>query len=483
MEKKPNRLSEGIDLEINNRENATGSAPQDNEAQPSETAPADRSWVRTAIIMFSGQLASQLGSAIVQFALIWYVTLRTNSGLAMTFITLAGYVPQLLIAPLAGVWADRYSRKWVMIISDGSIALATLLVAIMFLVGYDAMWLIYIVTGIRSFGSGIHSPAITSIVPQVVPRQGLVRTNAIYHGASNIILLAAPALGGVAVSLMPMWQIFLIDVVTATIAIFCLFVIKIPEDQSAPEDKPKTSQWQEMVDGFKYVRSHKIVFAMLTVYTVFMILISPGAALLPLYIRRNFGLDPFNITITQVAIFSGMALGGLLVAKRGEFLNKVHTLRMAGGIISLIMIALGLLGYASWAVIWMFSLVLFLFGLVVPFYTTNSTVFLQEEVPRKYQGRTFALQYMVGSFAIPMGTVFFGPLADIVSIQSILIAAGIAQLLVIIVTRPLFHRLAAHLYYPEQFSVSKDTKVKAVTDTGPDKQKATGSDQDTTKSN
>ena len=130
------------------------------------------------------------------------------------------------------------------------------------------MWLIYIVTGIRSFGSGIHSPAITSIVPQVVPRRGLVRTNAIYHGASNLILLAAPALGGVAVSIMPMWQIFMIDVVTASIAIFCLFVIKIPEGQSSPDNKAKTSQWQEMIDGFKYVRSHTIVFAMLSVYTV-----------------------------------------------------------------------------------------------------------------------------------------------------------------------------------------------------------------------
>lgn len=134
----------------------------------------------------------------------------------------------------------------------------------------------------------------------------------------------------------------------------------------------------------------------------------------------------------------------------------------------MIMIALGLLGYAKWAVIWMFGLVLFLFGLVVPFYTTNSTVFLQEEVPRRYQGRTFALQYMVGSFAIPMGTVFFGPLADIVSIQSILIAVGIAQLLVIVTTRPLFHRLAAHLYYPEQFPASKNTKIETDEDTEQD---------------
>lgn len=418
-----------------------------NEKENTSAQTPSSSWVRTAYILFSGQLFSLLGSSLVQFALIWYVTLRTNSGLAMTLITLAGYVPQLLIAPLAGVWADRFDRKWVMIIADGTIALATLLVAIMFLIGYDAMWLIYIVTAIRSLGGGIHSPAVTSIVPQIVPKEGLVKANALFHGASNIIQLLAPVLGGVVVSLLPMWQVFMIDVVTAAIAIASLLMIETPHYKE--EKSEEASQYQEMIDGFKYVRSHRIVLAMLSVYAAFMILLSPGASLLPLYIRRNFGLDPFNITISQTAIFAGMAIGGVLVAKKGNFANKVHTLRLAGGLIALIVIALGLLGYASWASIWIFGLVLFLFGLVVPFYLTNSTVFLQEEVPTKFQGRTFALQYMIGSFAIPMGTLFFGPLADIVSIQSLLIAAGAAQIVVIASTRKLFRRLAAHLYYPE----------------------------------
>ncbi len=408
----------------------------------------DRSWIKTALILFSGQLASLLGSGLVQFAIIWYVTLRTNSGIAMTSITLAGFVPQLIIAPIAGVWADRFNRRWVMIISDGMIALATLLVAVMFLIGYDAMWLIYIVTAIRSFGSGIHSPAVTAIVPQIVPKGSLVRFNAIYHGAGNIIQLIAPALGGLVVSFLPMWQIFFIDVITAAIAISCLFIVRIPDFER--EEKVKTSQYRELIEGVKYVRSHKLLSAILAVYAIFMILLSPGASLLPLYIRRNFGLDPFNITISQTAAFAGMAIGGLIVARRGQFFNNIHVLRVAAGMISLIVIILGLLGYAPWATIWIFGAVLLLFGLTVPFYLTNNTVFMQEEVPAKYQGRTFALHYMVGSFAIPMGTLLFGPLADLVSIQSLFIAAGTIQLILIIVTRPLFHRLASHLYYPER---------------------------------
>ncbi|HHU08049.1 MAG TPA: MFS transporter [Clostridiaceae bacterium] len=408
----------------------------------------DRSWTTTAVVLFSGQLASLLGSALVQFAIIWYVTLRTNSGIAMTLIALAGFVPQLLVSPIAGVWADRFNRKKVMIISDGLIALATLLVAIMFLIGYDAMWLIYVGTAIRSFGSGIHTPAVTAIVPQIVPKNNLVRFNALYHGAGNIIQLIAPVLGGLVVSFMPMWQILFIDVITAAIAIGCLLAISVPDHKR--EEKVKTSQYRELIDGIKYVRSNKLLSAILAVYAVFMILLSPGASLLPLYIRRNFGLDPFNITISQTTVFAGMALGGLLVAKRGHFFNKIHVLRVAAGMIAMIVIILGLLGYAPWATIWVFGAMLLLFGLTVPFYLTNNTVFMQEEVPAKYQGRTFALHYMVGSFAIPMGTLFFGPLADIVSIQSLFIAAGTIQLILIIFTRSLFHRLASHLYFPEQ---------------------------------
>lgn len=420
---------------VNDSKNQTAKSPYQN-------------WARTSVILFSGQLASLLGSGLVQFAIIWYVTLRTNSGVAMTLITLAGFVPQLLVAPIAGVWADRFNRKKVMIISDGLIALATLIVAIMFLIGYDAMWLIYIGTAIRSFGGGIHSPAVTAIVPQIVPKDSLVRFNALYHGASNIIQLIAPALGGLVVSFMPMWQIFFIDVITAAIAIFCLLFISVPDHER--EKQFKVSQYRELLDGIKYVRSNKLLSAILAVYAAFMILLSPGASLLPLYIGRNFGLDPFNITISQTAVFAGMALGGLIVAKRGKFINKIHVLRVAAGLIALFVIMLGLLGYASWATIWIFSAVLVLFGLTAPFYLTNNTVFIQEEVLPKYQGRTFALHYMVGSFAVPMGTLFFGPLADIVSIQSLFIAAGLTQLILIIATRPLFLRLASHLYFPEK---------------------------------
>ena len=82
---------------VNDSKNQTAKSPYQN-------------WARTSVILFSGQLASLLGSGLVQFAIIWYVTLRTNSGVAMTLITLAGFVPQLLVAPIAGVWADRFNR-------------------------------------------------------------------------------------------------------------------------------------------------------------------------------------------------------------------------------------------------------------------------------------------------------------------------------------------------------------------------------------
>lgn len=124
-------------------------------------------WQRVSVAFLGGQAISLVGSGLVQFAIIWYVTLRANSGTSMMIITLASFIPQLLIAPFSGVWADRYDRRWLVILSDGGIALATLALAILFLLGYDHVWFIYVAAIIRSLGGGIQGPATNALIPQI----------------------------------------------------------------------------------------------------------------------------------------------------------------------------------------------------------------------------------------------------------------------------------------------------------------------------
>ena len=442
-------------------------------------------WQYVLTAFYSGQAASTLGTGLVQFALIWYVTFRTNSGLALTIMTIASFLPQLLIALVSGVWADRHDRRWVIILADGGIALASLIVALLFIKGYESIWLIFLVSAIRSLGGGIQGPAISALIPQIVPRENLVRSNGIYGTIGNIIQLLSPILGAAMVVMLPIWAIFMIDVGTAALAILIMLALPLPhqktgdvanafginkqaadfdwgfpsaaveaesgddfslaaEDLEAAAFKPDeaflaasaelegSSRIGEFKAGLQYINGKPFIKKLMTVYAMFMILLAPIATLLPLFIRRHFGLEVWYVTAAQISLFAGMALGGLLVAAKGEFKSRIRTIRAVGIVLALLTLILAGLGIATINIFIFFAMVLFFSGMAVPFYTTTINVLLQENVHKSFHGRVFAVLYMIGSAAIPLGTIIFAPLADIIQIEFVLFLTGSLQFLILL---------------------------------------------------
>jgi MFS transporter, DHA3 family, macrolide efflux protein len=90
-------------------------------------------WKRNIILFLGSQTISLFGSSLVQYAIMWYITLNTQSGVMMTIYILCGFFPTFFISPFAGVWADRYNRKILIVLSDSMIAFSRLILAILFL--------------------------------------------------------------------------------------------------------------------------------------------------------------------------------------------------------------------------------------------------------------------------------------------------------------------------------------------------------------
>lgn len=110
-------------------------------------------WRKNITLFLSSQTISLFGSMLVQYAITWYITLNTQSGIMMTISIICGFLPTFFLSPFAGVWADRYNRKMLIIMSDCMIAVATLIMAILFFMGYDDLWLLFLASAIRALGS------------------------------------------------------------------------------------------------------------------------------------------------------------------------------------------------------------------------------------------------------------------------------------------------------------------------------------------
>ncbi len=375
-------------------------------------------WKKNIFFFLSSQAISLFGSALVDFAIIWHITLATKSGVMMTIGTLCVFVPRLLISLFAGVWADRYNRKYLIIFSDAGIAFVTLLMAIAFLAGYQELWLIFVVLAIRSLGMGIQTPAVGAILPQIVPSEHLMKINGINGSLQSVIMLLSPVVSGALLSWIPLGAIFFIDVSTAMIGISILTLIRIKAHEKATQ-KQDTGYIEDLKIGIRYVRENIFVREMMILYAFYFFLITPAAFLSPLYIARTFGEEVWRLTANEVAFSVGMALGGGIIAWWGGFRNGINTIAFSCFIIGITNAFLGVPGFYGYLVL------LFIMGIVISFFSSVEMTLFQKKVDADMQGRVFGLIQIVSTGIMPLGMLIFGPLGDKMPIEIQFVVCGI----------------------------------------------------------
>jgi MFS transporter, DHA3 family, macrolide efflux protein len=379
-----------------------------------------KNWKKNIILFLTSQTISLFGSSLVQYAIMWYITLKTQSGVMMTISIICGFAPTFFLSPFAGVWADRYNRKTLIILSDSLIAISTLILAILFLQGHDSIWMLFVTSSIRAFGSGIQTPAIGAFLPQLVPEDKLTKVNATNGSIQSLVMLISPMLSGALLTIATIETILFIDVITAAIAVFILLLfLHVPAHAKAME-KQTTSYFSDMREGVRYVKNHAYVKKYFLFCAIFFILAAPVAFLTPLQVTRSFGNDVWRLTALEITFSMGMMAGGIIMASWGGFKNKVHTM-----VLSTVGIGLGTFALGVIPIFWIYLIFMALIGGVMPMFNIPATVLLQQKVEGDFLGRVFGVFGMIASSMMPLGMLVFGPIADIIKIEWLLIGTGL----------------------------------------------------------
>lgn len=387
------------------------------------------SWKNNIFRFLAAQTISLLGSSLVQYAIVWHIALSTSSGGMLTLSTMCGFLPQILLALFAGSWIDRFDRKKLIMLADALIALVTLALAIAFLSGHGSVWFLFAALIVRSAGTGVQTPAVNAFIPQIVPREHLMRINGINSTLSSLIMFLSPAASGAILATAGLEATLFVDVATAIVGIGVTATVAARpykrETGASASGRPAAR-----IGFAAFLRHNGFVARLLAYQVAIMFLISPSAFLTPLLVSRTFGPDVWRLTASEMTYSLGMTLGGLLVATWGGFKSRMDTTLLAGMVYGGIMIGLGL------APSFLFYLVLnALIGITSPLYNAPITVSIQERVDPSMHGRAFSLMQIGTSCALPLGMVFFGPLADVVPVQWVLIAGGCAALSLSVLAR------------------------------------------------
>jgi len=373
-------------------------------------------WKARITVFLISQNLSLFGSSVVGYAVLWHIALETSSGVWMMLATICITVPQVLISPFGGVWADRHNRKHMIMLADGFIALATLALAISFLLGFRDIALLLIASVVRALGAGVQNPAVNAIYPQLTPQEKLTKVQGINQTIASGLALLSPAIGGVLLGTVGIVGAFFVDVATATLAILVMSRIHVERPPAVDAVK---SVWKDIGVGISYIWGHRRLRRLIICLLFSFLLVTPAFTLIPLMIGRTFGNEVWRLTVHEIVWSAAMIISGIFVSVKGKFRNKTRTI--AACIVGF-GITFGLLGLS-----WDFaSFLVFLgaAGFFWPALSAAQTVFVQETVPPEVLGRVFSVIQIIMMGAVPIAVLFFGPLADVVRVETILLISS-----------------------------------------------------------
>lgn len=385
-------------------------------------------WLKKIIVFLTSQTITLIGSLVVGYAVIWYITLETSSGKMMAIAVACNYLPLIFASLFAGVWADRYNRKLLIIAADAFTALTTLLLLFLWISGNTNWIFIFIVIALRSIGSGIQQPAVNALIPQIVPVEHLTRVNAINSTIMNILTLLAPALGGVLLA-RGFVHAMAFDVITAILGIGVLIFLKVGKVEKT-EGAVTGSMRGELKEGLSYAMHTDWLRFLLIFYAVGFFFIAPASTLSPILVERVFpaevwlpGWDSvYMLTFNEMAWSIGAILGGIIIAIWGGFKNRMLSLAVSMLIFGITFAGMGLVNN-----FWLYLAIMAASGLFLPMYSTAEMTFIQEKTDPQMMGRVFAIINIIVSASVPLAMVIFGPLADIIDVRLIMIGSGLAM--------------------------------------------------------
>ncbi len=373
-------------------------------------------------LFFYGQIVSLLGTFIQSIALGWLVYSLTNSAFYLGVIGFVGQIPSLILTPLAGVYADRWNRRKVLIAAQTLSMLMAFLMAGLFFSGHIKVWHIMVIAIINGMALAFDTPFRHAFLLEMVGDKELLQ-NAIALNSTliNSARFIGPMIGGFIIAFLGEGYCFLINGIS-----FLAVIIAFLSMSVIPINRGKVhgSVFRDLIEGFQYSFSFKPIkyLLLLVITTGFFGL--PYQVFLPVFARDILHGGSQMLGFLTGSMGAGALLGAFYLASRKGVCGMPRLI-----LISAITFALALMGF-SLSIFPALSLVLMFFtgfGMIVQFASTNTL--LQTIVDEDKRGRVVALYGMSFMGITPLGSLLLGTITPWAGVQYTLLVSGFICLL------------------------------------------------------
>ena len=374
-------------------------------------------------ILVLGQIISLFGSSIQRFALSLYVLDMTGSGSVFASILAFSMVPIVLLAPIAGVIADRLDRKKVMVVLDFMSAAVIAGYALLLFGGYNHVMFVGILMFLLSGISTIYQPAVTSSIPDLAAEHELMAANGIVQQVSSLSNFLGPIIAGVLYGLVGIQGVVWINGLSFFLSAIMELFLKIPKKEAPITGRVMAVFFSDIKESGTYLRhDNPVIFRMIFtsgLYNLFLVpVFSVGA---PYIIKINLGMSNEVYGFAEGIIAMGMILGAMIVSMRPKafHIKKIYRV-LYWSCFSMLMMGVCLIGpkmggRVRWFQTAGFTLFAMSIMLVLGIANVISAAFIQREVPNHMLGKISAYGLAFATLCVPMGQLIFGALLELFS--------------------------------------------------------------------
>lgn len=389
---------------------------------------------RNFALLWIGQLVSTIGDWLLLLALPFYIFDLTHSVLATGSMFIAISVPRLLLGSLAGVFADRWNRRTMMIVTDLLRAGIILLLLLVHTVSW--LWLIYTVALLESAISQFFVPAKNALVPQLVAPEQLLAANSLDSFSDAITRLIGPTIGGAIYAFFGIISIVALDSSSYLFSALLIFLLAIKpltnattteQTKESPQDTPAAAWgkiWQELVDGLNLVRHNRLLLTIFIGMGVMMISEGIIEVLLIGFAKVTLHGDASTLGWIMSVQGIGSLLGSLLSKPVSKLLPPRVLIPISFSIIGILFIVL--VNTPSFT----FTLVLMgLIGICIVLAMVTAQTLMQQSVDDSYRGRVFGSYSTSLSLLVLIGMGIASALTGLLGIVPLLDIAGLIFIL------------------------------------------------------
>jgi len=382
------------------------------------------------LFFWAGQLFSILGSSITQFVIIWWITITTGSILILSIASFIYILPMTLIIPIAGVLADKLSRKKIIITVDSLQAFITFIVMLLFNFEMANPVLIIAINGLLGLFQGFHIPTLNAIIPTMVPKDKLSRLNGVSFLFSSFLQTIGPIIAAMLLSFIPIKIILWVDPITFLIAVIPLLLITIPSIKAVTKPDKKNSFLEDFKVGFRTLKSIPVVLMMLLVAMFVNFLWRPFGILMPYFVRFDHSGTASELAFVLAFMNGGMILGALIASFKKEWKRGV-SIYFVGEFT--LMLAYAIVAISPHGFFLQMGIGAAILGIMIPILNTISLTTIQIKVPADKMGRISSIDFAVSMAISPIGAIISGPLAELFGIANLFLYCAILGMVITII--------------------------------------------------